>query len=81
MNFNLVQNDNTAFVVQQTTDPDYWTIEGMRAKEFSVGIFIFLVICIVVLKIGEKILLGWIVFGIIAGVILGVLQLLQGRLF
>lgn len=84
-------------VVQQAADPDYWTIEGMRAKEFSVGIFVFLVICVAVfsgtvlmyarggkqtnLKTGEKILLGWIVFGIVVGVVIAVLQLLQGRLF
>lgn len=87
----------TALSVQQTADPDYWTIEGMRSQEFSVGIFIFLVICVVVfsgavvmyartgkgasLKTGEKVLLGWIIFGIFAGVAMGVMQLLQGRLF
>ena len=63
---------------------------------FSVGIFLFLIICIAVftavtimfartgkpgdLKLGEKIMLAWIFFGILAGVVLGVVQLLQGQL-
>ena len=32
----------------QVVDPDYWTIEGMRSQEFSVGIFIFMLIGVVV---------------------------------
>lgn len=28
----------------ETLDPDYWTIEGMRSQEFSIGIFIFMLI-------------------------------------
>ncbi len=28
----------------ESRDPDYWTIEGMRSQEFSIGIFIFMLI-------------------------------------
>ena len=28
----------------ENLDPDYWTIEGMRSQEFSIGIFIFMII-------------------------------------
>ena len=86
----LVQGSNPG-------DPDYFTIEGMRSQEFSVGIFVFLVICIIVftgivfafarsekgkeLKTGEKILLVWIMLGVVGGIALGAVQLLQGRLF
>ena len=77
---------------------DYNTgIEGLDSQEWSVGIFIFLIICILVftaivvkfmtgdrtaaLKRGEKVLFAWILFGVIAAIIFGALQLLQGRLF
>jgi len=92
-----MQSNFTVQTEQPVHDPDYFTIEGMRSQEFSVGIFIFLVICIVVfagivvafarsekgkgLKTGEKIMLAWIMLGVIAGIILGAVQLLQGQLF
>lgn len=73
-----------------------WGIEGTRSQEFSVGIFIFLIISIIVfaaivvkhmstgkgkrLKTGEKILFAWIFLGIIAGVVMGISQLLYGQL-
>jgi len=77
---------------------DYWTIEGMRSQEFSVGIFIFMIIGVLVflgiiakvsmakkaserLKTGEKVLLVWIILGVIAAITFGGMQLLQGRLF
>lgn len=69
----------------------------MDSQEWSVGIFIFLIICIIVftaivlkfmlgdrsarLKKGEKFLFAWILLGVIAAIIFGALQLLQGRLF
>lgn len=79
-------------------DVDYWTIEGMRSQEFSVGIFIFMIIGVAVflgilvkvsiskkeserLKTGEKVLLVWIILGVLAAVSFGAMQLLQGRLF
>ena len=39
---------STALASDQVVDPDYWTIEGMRSQEFSVGIFIFMLIGVVV---------------------------------
>ena len=79
-------------------DADYWTIEGMRSQQFSVGIFIFMLIGIFVflmimyqyarfnksgsrLKKGEKIMLAWMIIGVISAVIFGATQLLHGRLF
>jgi len=69
-------------------------IEGVNSQEWSVGIFFFLMVCIVVftaivikfmrsqkLKTGEKVLFAWILLGIIVATVFGALQLLQGRLF
>ena len=72
-------------------------IEGMDSQQWSVGIFVFLIFCVLVftvivvkfmtadkvsqLKRGEKVLFAWILFGVIAAVIIGAMQLLQGRLF
>ena len=71
-------------------------IEGMDSQQWSVGIFVFLIFCILVftvivlkfmttdrvatLKRGEKVLFAWILFGVVAAIIIGALQLLQGRL-
>ena len=71
-------------------------IEGMDSQQWSVGIFAFLIFCILVfmvivlkfmtsdkvagLKRGEKFLFAWIILGVIAAVIIGAMQLLQGRL-
>ena len=71
-------------------------IEGMDSRQWSVGIFIFLIFCIFVfvvivvkfmttdkvtkLKRGEKFMFAWIILGVIAAVIIGAMQLLQGRL-
>jgi uncharacterized membrane protein YidH (DUF202 family) len=79
-------------------DPGYNTgIEGMDSQQWSVGIFVFLIFCILVfmvivlkfmtadrsvrLKRGERIMFAWIILGVIAAVVIGALQLLQGRLF
>lgn len=83
-------------VAQNNSAPD-WGIESTQSHEFSVGIFIFLIISIAVftlvvikfmrsgkgkaLKIGEKIMFGWIFFGIIVAVIMGATQLFYGQLF
>ena len=72
-------------------------IEGMDSQQWSVGIFVFLIFCVLVftvivvkfmtadkvskLKRGEKVMFAWILFGVIAAVIIGAMQLLQGRLF
>jgi len=81
-----------------STKPDYNSgIEGMDSQEWSVGIFIFLTISILVfagivvkfmtadrtskIKRGEMFLFAWILLGVVAAIIFGTLQLLQGRLF
>ena len=72
-------------------------IEGMDSQQWSVGIFVFLIFCVLVftvivvkfmtgdkaakLKRGEKVLFAWILLGVMAAVIIGAMQLLQGRLF
>ena len=86
-----------AMAVQNPNDTDYWTIEGMRSQEFSIGIFIFMIIGVAVflgiivavvfrkeaqrLKTGEKVMLVCIILGVVSAVSFGAMQLLQGRLF
>jgi len=71
-------------------------IEGLRSQKFSVGIFIFLIISLVLfsyiiyiylpkgryqgLKTGEKIMFGAIIFGVVLAVVVGWLQLIEGYL-
>jgi len=73
------------------------SIEGMMSQQFSVGIFYFLVTAILVftvfififmfmgkgakLKLGEKILFAWLLFGVFVAVGFGAAQLLHGYLF
>jgi hypothetical protein len=73
------------------------SIEGMKSQQFSVGIFYFLVVAIVVfacfvfmfmfkdkkvnLKRGEKILFVWLLLGIVIAVMFGAAQMLHGYLF
>ena len=73
------------------------SIDGMQTHGFSVGIFIFLIIGILVftlivfaflpkktgarLKTGEKYLFAWILFGVVVSIIFGASQLLFGNLF
>jgi len=90
--------------VKAITD-DRWGVEGLYSQQFSVGIFFFLMICIIFftiivikymstgskttasdstangLKTGEKFMFLAIFLGIIAAVIMAVMQLLQGYLF
>jgi len=72
-------------------------IESLQSHEFSVGIFIFLIISILVfvgimiafmkprsghpLKKGEWVLMGFIFLGVIVASVIGALQLLEGYLF
>ena len=86
-----------AMAVQAQKDADYWTIEGMRSQEFSIGIFIFMLIGVAVflgiivtvvfrketqrLKTGEKVMIVCIILGVVSAVSFGATQLLQGRLF
>lgn len=73
------------------------SIDGMQTYGFSVGIFIFLIIGIIVftlivfaflpkktnagLKTGEKYLFVWILFGVVVSIAFGASQLLFGNLF
>lgn len=73
------------------------SIDGMQTQGFSVGIFVFLIIGIVVftlivfafltkskgarLKSGEKYLFAWILFGVVVSIAFGASQLLFGNLF
>ena len=90
--------------VKAITD-DQWGVEGLYSQQFSVGIFFFLMMCIIFftiiaikfmssgskttasdptakgLKTGEKVMFFAIFLGIIAAVIMAVMQLLQGYLF
>ncbi|MDX8379893.1 MAG: hypothetical protein R8K48_07625 [Gallionella sp.] len=70
----------------------------MRSQQYSIGIFIFLLVGIAVfsgiviammfnisrkgdLKLGERWMLGAIVLGVIASIIMGAVQMLGGYLF
>ncbi len=90
--------------VKAITD-DQWGVEGLYSQQFSIGIFFFLMLCIVFftiiafkfmssgskttatdptanrLKTGEKVMFFAIFLGIVAAVIMAVMQLLQGYLF
>jgi len=44
----LLLGSAPAYCAQNQDDIDYWTIEGMRSQEFSIGIFIFMLIGVVV---------------------------------
>ena len=73
------------------------SIESMSSKEFSVGIFFFLILAILIfvgitmmymfkdkgtqLKTGEKWMFVWILFGVIVAVAFGAVQLMDGYLF
>lgn len=83
-------------VQERLVDPDPFTIESMRSQEYSVFIFCFLVVGIMVfagviywymrttgdskLKLGEKIMFGCIIMGMIVAVAFGATQLLYGYL-
>ena len=71
------------------------SIESLRSKGFSEYIFWFLILSLVLfcyiiylylpkklsdLKLGEKIMIGSIIFGVILGVIIGYVQLVEGFL-
>jgi len=72
-------------------------IEGMRSQSYSVGIFVFMMIAMLVfvgvivlfykhtdmsrVKTGEKVLMGLIVLGVVVAAIFAAVQLLDGYLF
>jgi hypothetical protein len=74
------------------------SIEGMRSQQFSVGVFYFLLLGIVVfsgivvafmfsknrptkMRLGEKLMFGAIIMGIIVAVIFAATQMVAGVLF
>ena len=73
------------------------SIEGMRSQQFSVAIFYFLITAIFIflvfifmfmlktkaskLKTGEKWLFAWLLLGVIAAIVFGASQMLDGYLF
>lgn len=71
------------------------SIESLRSREFSIYIFVFLILSLILfcfiiylylpkklsaLKTGEKIMFGSLVFGVIAAVAIGYIQLIEGFL-
>ena len=72
------------------------SIESMSSKSFSTGMFYFLIFAIIIfvaiaflymfkdktqkLKRGEKILFGWILFGVIVAIGMGAVQMMHGFL-
>jgi hypothetical protein len=92
----LTTNDLVAHV-EYSDEPGAFTIESMRSKEYSIGIFFFMVLGIAVfsailynfflraksegLRTGEKILFAWLVFGVVVALVFGAAQLLFGHLF
>ena len=71
------------------------SIEGLRSRKYSIGIFAFLIASLVIfsviiyiylpkgekkLKRGEKIMFGAIILGMVCAVIVGWLQLVEGFL-
>ena len=74
------------------------SIEGMRSQQFSVAVFFFMLLGILVfssivyvvifskaspkkMRVGERIMFGAIILGIIFAIIFGALQMLSGYLF
>lgn len=78
-------------------EPAAFGIESMRSQSYSIGIFIFMIIAMLVfvgvialfyrhtdmsnVKTGEKVLMGMIVLGVIVAAIFAAVQLLDGYLF
>jgi hypothetical protein len=87
----------TSKIQAQSPLNEYTGIENIHSQQFSVGIFFFLILGIMLfsgiviafmkgknsksLKVGEKWLFAWIFFGILVSIVFGALQLLGGYLF
>jgi hypothetical protein len=72
------------------------SIESMSSKSFSTGMFYFLIFAIIIfvaiaflfmfkdktqkLKRGEKIMFGWILFGVVVAIAMGAVQMMHGFL-
>lgn len=95
ISFSFSVVENTGRQVERPFGLDL-SIDAMRANSYSVGVFIFLIIGILVflsvgyffmktdrktkLKKGEIFLLIWIVFGVVFAIVMGATQLLGGFL-
>ena len=86
--------------VQAAQNTTIWgvdlSIEGLRSQKYSIGIFVFLIISLIIfafiiyiywpkkgrggLKRGEKIMLGAIIMGMVFAILFGWLQLIEGYL-
>ena len=89
--------DAATTIKVQSPLSEYTGIENIHSQQFSVGIFVFLILGIMLfsgiviafmkgknseaLKSGEKWLFAWIFFGILVSIVFGALQLLGGYLF
>lgn len=84
----IFANNNTVFGIDMS-------IESLRAKSFSIYIFVFLIISLILfcfiiylylpkklshLKLGEKIMFGSLIFGVVLAVVIGYIQLIEGFL-
>lgn len=94
---NYLATSNLVAQVEDHQDPDPFTIESMRSKQYSVGIFFFMVLGIAVfsailynfflraksegMRTGEKVLFVWLVLGVVVALAFGTTQLLFGHLF
>ncbi len=71
------------------------SIEGLRAKQYSYYIFVFLVLSVILftyiiylylpkggktLKTGEKIMFGALILGVVVAIVIGWIQLIEGYL-
>jgi hypothetical protein len=90
---------NVVLWVSDDTSPKLdLSIEGMRSQQFSVGVFFFLLLGVVVFssivygvlfgkhapkttRLGERLMFGAIILGIVVAVIFGALQMVAGYLF
>ena len=82
--------------VADKSNENVFGVEGLYSQEYSIGIFIFLVLSLVVflgimylywkkskakLKVGEVVMFGAILFGVIFAFVFGYLQMVEGYLF
>jgi len=86
--FRIFANENAVFGIDMS-------IESLRSRNFSVYIFIFLILSLILfcfiiylylpkklshLKLGEKIMFGSLILGVVLAVIIGYIQLIEGFL-
>ncbi|MBN4061451.1 MAG: hypothetical protein COB41_09025 [Proteobacteria bacterium] len=102
----MVQRTSTLLIISlylllgsqgMAAEPVSFGIESMRSQSYSIGIFIFMIIAMLVfvgvialfykhtdmssVKTGEKVLMAMIVLGVVVAAIFAAVQLLDGYLF